>query len=81
MPFTAAVADQRFVLEHVVRIDELAATDRFAAASADVGRCRSGGRRRLRRRGMGAAQPRRRHGRRAMVARRRAHARTLRRGV
>lgn len=36
MPFTAAVADQRFVLEHVVRIDELAATDRFAAASADV---------------------------------------------
>ncbi|WP_037535161.1 acyl-CoA dehydrogenase [Sphingomonas sp. RIT328] len=36
MSFTAAVADQRFVLEHVVRIDELAATDRFAAASADV---------------------------------------------
>ncbi|MCP3734993.1 acyl-CoA dehydrogenase [Sphingomonas sp. RP10(2022)] len=36
MPFTAAVADQRFVLEHVVRIDELAATDRFAAASPDV---------------------------------------------
>ncbi len=36
MSFTAAVADQRFVLEHVVRIDELAATNRFAAASADV---------------------------------------------
>ncbi len=36
MSFTAAVADQRFVLEHVVRIDELAATDRFAAASPDV---------------------------------------------
>jgi alkylation response protein AidB-like acyl-CoA dehydrogenase len=36
MSFTAAVADQRFVLEHVVRIDELAATERFAAASPDV---------------------------------------------
>lgn len=36
MPFTAAVADQRFVLDHIVRIDELAATDRFAAASPDV---------------------------------------------
>jgi alkylation response protein AidB-like acyl-CoA dehydrogenase len=36
MSFTAAVADQRFVLEHVVRIDELAATDRFAAATPDV---------------------------------------------
>ncbi|MCU6455059.1 acyl-CoA dehydrogenase [Sphingomonas sp. A2-49] len=36
MSFTAAVADQRFVLEHVVRIDELAGTPRFAAASADV---------------------------------------------
>ena len=36
MSFTAAVADQRFVLEHVVRIDELAAIDRFAAASPDV---------------------------------------------
>ncbi len=36
MSFTAAVADQRFVLEHVVKIDELANTDRFAAASADV---------------------------------------------
>jgi len=36
MSFTAAVADQRFVLEHVVRIDELGATERFAAASPDV---------------------------------------------
>jgi alkylation response protein AidB-like acyl-CoA dehydrogenase len=36
MSFTAAVADQRFVLEHVVRIAELAATERFAAASPDV---------------------------------------------
>ncbi|AIT07164.1 acyl-CoA dehydrogenase [Sphingomonas taxi] len=36
MSFTAAVADQRFVLEHVVRIGELAATERFAAASPDV---------------------------------------------
>ena len=36
MPFTPAVTEQRFVLEHVVRIGELAATDRFAAASDDV---------------------------------------------
>ena len=36
MSFTAAVADQRFVLEHVVRIAELGATERFAAASPDV---------------------------------------------
>ncbi|AXJ95444.1 MULTISPECIES: acyl-CoA dehydrogenase [unclassified Sphingomonas] len=36
MTFRPAVADQRFVLEHVVRIDELAHTDRFAAASPDV---------------------------------------------
>ncbi len=36
MPFTAATADQRFVLEHVVRLDELAATERFAAATPDV---------------------------------------------
>ena len=36
MPFTPAVAEQRFVLDHVVRIGELAATDRFAAASEDV---------------------------------------------
>ncbi|MGP7796538.1 acyl-CoA dehydrogenase [Sphingomonas sp. CLY1604] len=36
MSFTAAVADQRFVLDHVVRLDELAATNRFAAATPDV---------------------------------------------
>ncbi len=36
MPFTAATADQRFVLDHVVRVRELAASDRFAAASDDV---------------------------------------------
>ncbi len=36
MTFTAAVADQRFVLDHIVRLDELAATERFAAASPDV---------------------------------------------
>ena len=36
MTFTAPVADQRFVLDHVVRLDELAATDRFAAATPDV---------------------------------------------
>ena len=36
MSFTPALAEQRFVLDHVVRIGELAATDRFAAASDDV---------------------------------------------
>ena len=36
MPFAAATADQRFVLDHVVRLDEIAAADRFAAASPDV---------------------------------------------
>jgi alkylation response protein AidB-like acyl-CoA dehydrogenase len=36
MPFTPAVAEQRFVLEHVVRIGELAQVERFAAASNDV---------------------------------------------
>ena len=36
MPFAAATADQRFVLDHVVRLDEIAASDRFAAASPDV---------------------------------------------
>ncbi len=36
MPFTAAVADQRFVLEHVVRLSEVAASDRFAAATPDL---------------------------------------------
>ena len=34
--FTPATADQRFVLDHVERIADLAATDRFAAASDDV---------------------------------------------
>jgi alkylation response protein AidB-like acyl-CoA dehydrogenase len=36
MPFTPAVAEQRFVLDHVVRIGELAQVERFAAASDDV---------------------------------------------
>ncbi|MES3091049.1 acyl-CoA dehydrogenase [Sphingomonas aerolata] len=36
MAFTPATTEQRFVLDHVVRIGELAATDRFAAASDDV---------------------------------------------
>ena len=34
--FTPAVAEQRFVLDHVVKFDELAASDRFASASSDV---------------------------------------------
>ncbi|WP_404365891.1 acyl-CoA dehydrogenase [Sphingomonas sp. MMS24-J45] len=34
--FTPATADQRFVLDHVARIADLAATERFAAASDDV---------------------------------------------
>lgn len=34
--FTPATADQRFVLDHVVGIADLAATERFAAASDDV---------------------------------------------
>ncbi|MBD8698687.1 acyl-CoA dehydrogenase [Sphingomonas sp. CFBP 13714] len=36
MAFTPATTEQRFVLDHVVRIGELAATDRFSAASDDV---------------------------------------------
>ena len=36
MPFTPPVAEQRFVLDTVVGLPELAATDRFAAASEDV---------------------------------------------
>ena len=36
MPFIPAVSEQRFVLEHVVRIGELAATERFVAATEDV---------------------------------------------
>jgi alkylation response protein AidB-like acyl-CoA dehydrogenase len=34
--FTPALAEQRFVLDHIVGIADLAATDRFAAASEDV---------------------------------------------
>src|SRR3546814_11642230 len=36
MPFTPAIADQRFVLDHIVGIEALAAEARFAGASADV---------------------------------------------
>jgi len=36
MAFTAPTAEQRFVLDHVARIGELAQTERFAAASDDV---------------------------------------------
>ncbi|MBY8826755.1 acyl-CoA dehydrogenase [Hephaestia mangrovi] len=36
MPFAAATADQRFVLDHIAGIGDLAAADRFAAASPDV---------------------------------------------
>lgn len=36
MPFTPATAEQRFVLEETVRLSELAATERFAAATPDV---------------------------------------------
>ncbi len=36
MAFTPATTEQRFVLDHVVRIGELAQTERYAAASEDV---------------------------------------------
>ena len=36
MTFSPATAEQRFVLEHVAKVADLAATDRFAAASDDV---------------------------------------------
>ena len=36
MPFTPATAETRFVLTHITRIAELAASERFAAASDDV---------------------------------------------
>ncbi len=36
MTYSPPIAEQRFVLDHVTRIDELAATDRFAAASPDM---------------------------------------------
>ena len=36
MPYAAPIAEQRFVLDRIVGIDELAQTDRYAAASPDV---------------------------------------------
>jgi len=36
MTFVPAIADQRFVLDHVVELDEIARHERFAAASADT---------------------------------------------
>jgi alkylation response protein AidB-like acyl-CoA dehydrogenase len=36
MPFTPAVREQRFVLDHVAHIAELAATERFEAATPDL---------------------------------------------
>ena len=36
MPYTAPVADQRFVLDHLVRIADLAAAPRFAQATDDT---------------------------------------------
>ena len=36
MTYSPPIAEQRFVLDHVTRIDELAATTRFAAASPDM---------------------------------------------
>jgi alkylation response protein AidB-like acyl-CoA dehydrogenase len=36
MPYAAPIAEQRFVLDQIVRIGELADTERFAAASPDV---------------------------------------------
>jgi len=36
VPFNPAVADQRFVLDAVVRINEIAGQERFAVASSDV---------------------------------------------
>jgi len=36
MTYTPPVADQRFVLEHIVGMDELAGHDRFAEATADL---------------------------------------------
>ncbi|MES2755386.1 MAG: acyl-CoA dehydrogenase [Pseudomonadota bacterium] len=36
MPFAPAIREQRFVLDHVVRLDEIAAHDRFAAADSDT---------------------------------------------
>ena len=36
MSFRAPVTEQRFVLDHVVRISELAAHERFAEATPDM---------------------------------------------
>ena len=36
MPFAAATRDQRFVLDHIVQLGEIAAHERFGAASPDV---------------------------------------------
>ncbi len=36
MPYTAPIAEQRFVLNHVTRIDEIAADARFASATPDM---------------------------------------------
>ncbi|MFZ5748819.1 MAG: acyl-CoA dehydrogenase [Pseudomonadota bacterium] len=36
MSFVAPVSEQRFVLDHIVRLDQLAATDRFADATPDM---------------------------------------------
>ncbi|RJF90752.1 acyl-CoA dehydrogenase [Sphingomonas cavernae] len=36
MTYVAPVSEQRFVLEHVVKIGELAATEKYAAASSDM---------------------------------------------
>ncbi|MFM6853115.1 MAG: acyl-CoA dehydrogenase N-terminal domain-containing protein, partial [Sphingopyxis sp.] len=36
MTYVPPIAEQRFVLDHVVRIDELARHERFADASADM---------------------------------------------
>ncbi|WP_294262815.1 acyl-CoA dehydrogenase [uncultured Sphingomonas sp.] len=36
MSFTPAIAEQRFVLDHIARIGELAASDRFAEATPDT---------------------------------------------
>jgi 3-(methylthio)propanoyl-CoA dehydrogenase len=36
MPFTSPTAERRFVLDTLAGLPELAATDRFAVASADV---------------------------------------------
>ena len=81
MAFTPATQEQRFVLRHVVEIEQLAATDRFAAASEDVVDAVLDGCRRVRGRGMGAAQPDRRYRGREMDPGGRRDARGVCRGV